>query len=45
MKWNAERLGFLLFSALALLAALAWKPTIYGNDEASIKKYLTQDRM
>lgn len=43
-KETLQRWGFLLFSVVLLICAAGWEPTIYGNDEASIKRYLYQEQ-
>lgn len=37
-----QRWGFLLLCFILLIVAGAWRPTVYGNDEASIKQYIYQ---
>lgn len=43
-KRTTHRWGFLFLSFVLLIVAGSWKPTIYGNDEASIKRYLYQEQ-
>lgn len=43
-KRTVQRWGFLFLSLVLLIAAGSWEPTIYGNDAASIKRYLYQER-
>lgn len=43
-KRTTHRWGFLFLSFVLLIAAGSWEPTIYGNDEASIKRYLYQEK-
>ncbi|MDD3347429.1 hypothetical protein [Oscillibacter sp.] len=39
---TVERLRFLLFSIVVLLFAAGYRPTIYGNDPASIERYIME---
>ena len=41
-KSNFQRMIFLFLSAFLLLIAAAYEPEIYGNDEASIRRYIHQ---
>lgn len=42
-KTAMQRWGFLLLAFVVMLCAASWKPTVYGNDEASIKRYIVQE--
>lgn len=39
-----QRWGFLLLSLVLLIPAVTWRPAVYGNDEASIVRYLYQEK-
>ena len=41
-KSNFQRMIFLFLAAFLLLIAAAWQPKVYGNDEASIRRYIHQ---
>lgn len=41
-KSNFQRMIFLFLTAFLLLIAVAWQPKVYGNDEASIRRYIHQ---
>lgn len=41
-KATTQRWGFLFLSFVLLILAGTWRPTVYGNDEASIKRYIYQ---
>ena len=42
-KSNFQRMIFLFLAAFLLLIAAAHEPEIYGNDEASIRRYIYQE--
>ncbi|WP_298024248.1 hypothetical protein [uncultured Dysosmobacter sp.] len=42
-KASIQRWGFLFLSFAILICAGGWKPAVYGNDEASIKRYIVQE--
>jgi len=42
-KETMQRLGFLFLAFVVMLFAASWKPTVYGNDENSIKRYIVQE--
>lgn len=39
----AQRWGFLFLCFVLLILAGTWRPTVYGNDEVSIKRYIYQE--
>ena len=41
-KSNFQRMIFLFLAAFLLLIAAAWQPEVYGNDDASIRRYIHQ---